>query len=67
MEGADTEGVGSTVIENTFDVPTQPFAVGVMAVMEPVIAAEVAFVAVKEMLPAPLADSPMPVLLFAHV
>lgn len=66
LDGADTEGVGWTVIVKVLLIPEQPFAEGVTVIV-PLMAFAVAFVAVKEKLPEPLAAKPIAVLLFVHV
>ena len=59
--------MGFTVTLNVDGVPVHPFAVGVTVIVA-VIGEVVAFVAVNEgILPVPLAERPIAVLLFVHV
>ena len=67
VDWAGITGLGFTDMVNTCGVPEQPFAVGVTVIV-PVICALVVLVAVKAaILPAPLAASPIAVLVLVQL
>ena len=62
----DTEGSGTTVIVKLVEAPVQPLTTGVTVIVA-IIGDAPAFVAVKEILPEPLAANPMFVLLLVQL